>query len=269
MKHRSNLAPLGAAAALAVGAQQLFDLLTCTDPATGFVTDGPASLRWGLWLVFGALTFLLSRAAAARPAGLVGRCVPLGACMLLTAAAQAYSAVAALYHELAAAGVGNSRMTVLTALLELLSAVWFAVFGLRAIRGFSARRGLPPAVCVLPTALYFFWTLVLRFQVVPAAADRLPCTLRVLSAAAALLLVSMLAKIFLVPGLPGGQSVSAAGLLAFGYGTCLELPRALYETFHGVSSFGSLDTALTLGALGLCGLVCAWYAMGPDTLPEE
>ena len=111
----------------------------------------------------------------------------------------------------------------------------------------------------------FLWRLIWRFQFAPASLCRMPCTLRVLSAAAALLLAVVLIKIFLVPGLPCGHTLYAAGTGAFLLCTGLELPQTLFEAARGMLTLPDLLTGIGIGLFGLCGLVCAWEACGKET----
>ena len=99
----------------------------------------------------------------------------------------------------------------------------------------------------------------------PASLCCMPCTLRVLSAAAALLLAVVLIKIFLVPGLPCGHTLYAAGTGAFLLCTGLELPQTLFEAARGMLTLPDLLTGIGIGLFGLCGLVCAWEACGKET----
>ena len=112
--------------------------------------------------------------------------------------------------------------------------------------------------------LYFLWKLIWRFQFTPASVYRMPCALRVLSAAAALLFAVVLIKVFLVPGLPCGHTLYAAGTGAYLLCTGLELPQTLFEAAHNMLTLPDLAAGLGIGLLGLCGLFCAWEACGEE-----
>ena len=80
-----------------------------------------------------------------------------------------------------------------------------------------------------------------------------------------LLLAVVLIKIFLVPGLPCGHTLYAAGTGAFLLCTGLELPQTLFEAARGMLTLPDLLTGIGIGLFGLCGLVCAWEACGKET----
>ena len=80
-----------------------------------------------------------------------------------------------------------------------------------------------------------------------------------------LLLAVVLIKIFLVPGLPCGHTLYAAGTGAFLLCTGLELPQTLFEAARGMLILPDLLTGIGIGLFGLCGLVCAWEACGKET----
>ena len=148
----------------------------------------------------------------------------------------------------------------------VLAGVWLLVYGWRALTGFGVRRqrlGSALPGLVLPVA--FLWRLVWRFQFVPASLGRIPCTLRVLSAVAALLFAVVLLKVFLTPGLPCGHTLFAAGAGCFLLCTCAELPQTLFEACNGMLTLPDLLTGLAMGVFGLCGLACAWAAAGEET----
>ena len=74
-------------------------------------------------------------------------------------------------------------------LLPVFCGGWLLYYAARAFSGFGMQRqrlGRPLLAGVVP--LFFLWKLLWRFQFTPASLHRLPCSLRVLSAAAALLL---------------------------------------------------------------------------------
>lgn len=151
-------------------------------------------------------------------------------------------------------------------LLPVFCGGWLLYYAVRAFSGFGMQRqrlGRPLLAGVVP--LFFLWKLLWRFQFTPASLHRLPCSLRILSAAAALLLAVVLLKVFLVPGLPCGHTLFAAGTGAFLLCTGLELPQTLFEAARGMLVLPDLLTGIGIGLFGLCGLVCAWQACGEET----
>ena len=89
--------------------------------------------------------------------------------------------------------------------------------------------------------------------------------LYIILAVLVLLLAVVLIKIFLVPGLPCGHTLYAAGTGAFLLCTGLELPQTLFEAARGMLTLPDLLTGIGIGLFGLCGLVCAWQACGEGT----
>ena len=263
-------------AGLALGAAHTADLLFWTDPATGFATAGPAGGRYAVWLAALLLPYLPARRAAAQPAALQDQNRPLGVCMLLAGVLLAAAGVLTLPAARAAAQQpellqGYPPLVVwLDAVLPLLAGVWLAVYGVRACTGFGLARGrLAGALAAAVVPLCMLWRLVWRFQFVPASLARLPCTLRVLSAVAALLFAVVLLKPFATPGLPCGHTLYAAGSGCFLLCTGLELVQTLLEAARGMLAWPDLLAGLGIGALGLCGLVCAWAACGPDATDAD
>lgn len=245
------------------------DLLFWTDPLTGFALQGPV---WARYLVWGAallLPYLPARRAAAQPAALADRSPALGACLLAAGGLLAAGSIVVL-AALLPGGAAALPLTVWAdAVLPLLAGLWLAVYGVRAFLGYGIRRerlGSPLLAVVLP--LCALWRLAWRFQFVPASLARLPCTLRVLSAAAALLFAVVLLKVFLVPGFACGHTLYAAGSGCFLLCTALELPQTLFEAACGFLTLPDLLSGLGWGAFGLAGLVCAWAACGPDATEE-
>ena len=217
--------------------------------------------------------YLPARRAASQPAGLQDTNKPLGVCMALAGAALLASGVAAgnaaryaiLYPEVLS---GNYPVWAAWAdlLLPIFAGAWLLNYAVRAFSGFGLQRqGLGSSLLAGAVPLVFLWRLIWRFQFAPASLCRMPCTLRVLSAAAALLLAVVLIKIFLVPGLPCGHTLYAAGTGAFLLCTGLELPQTLFEAARGMLTLPDLLTGIGIGLFGLCGLVCAWEACGKET----
>ena len=259
---------------LVMAGLHLADLLLWSEADTGFAAAGSVWLRYIPWLAALVLPYLPARRAAAQPAGLQDTCRPLGVGMavsgalLLAVGVDAGGAVrVALHYPEIFASSGTPVWAVWAdMLLPIFAGAWLLFYARRAFSGFGMQRqklGSSLLAGVVP--LFFLWKLVWRFQFAPASVDRLPCALRVLSAAAVLLLAVVLIKIFLVPGLPCGHTLFAAGTGAYLLCAGLELPQTLFEAAHGMLTLTDLLTGLAIGAFGLCGLVCAWEACGEET----
>lgn len=251
-------------------ALRLLDLMFFTDPATGFVTTGFFYVRIAVPLVCVALSYVAARGVARRPLALLGPCRSLGVCLLGMAAALGASALLSALELTTGTG---GLTTAVDAVTALLSALWALMWGVRAFGPLAdPTHPLPNTLTSLPGTAFFLWTMIDRFAVSPASVMRLGCTLRVMSAAAALLLLAMVLRVFLTPGLPVGHGVFAAGMIAFMLCTCHELPQTAFEFFHGNATGAQLAAASAMGIWGLAGLVCAWYATGeglhllPDTM---
>ena len=254
---------------LALAGLHTADLMLWTDPYTGFAQQGPV---WARYLVWGAallLPYLPARRAAPQPAALADRCPALGACLLLAGGRLAAGAGVVLAALLPTGAAALPASVWADAVLPLLAGLWLVWYGIRAFMGYGIRRerlGRPLLAVVLP--LCALWRLVWRFQFVPASLARLPCTLRVLSAVAALLFAVVLLKVFLVPGFACGHTLYAAGAGCFLLCTGLELPQTLWEAAGGLLTLPDLLSGLGWAAFGVGGLVCAWAACGPDTTEE-
>lgn len=274
MKNRHPNAVLVLALGVLLAVLHLADLLLWCDADTGFATAGAVWLRYIPWLAALVLPYLPARRAAAQPAGLQDTCKPLAVCMALAGAALLTAGVAsgsAARYALQYPGVFTGSGTPVWAawadlLLPVFCGAWLLWYSVRAWDGFGMQRqklGSPLVGGAVP--LFFLWKLLWRFQFTPASVNRLPCALRVISAAAALLLAVVLIKIFLVPGLPCGHTLFATGTGAFLLCTGLELPQTLFEAGRGMLALPDLMTGIGIGLFGLCGLVCAWQACGAET----
>ena len=257
----------GLALCLLAGAAFAADRLFWCEPYTGFVRVGPAALRWGGWLVLGALCLLPGRRAAPCPAALQQPCRPLGGCLAAAAAALLAAGAAALPQMAAGTAVlpqASARVVgVLNVLLPLLAAAGLLLLARRALAG-PMHGAVPSAVLALGLLLWVFWVLLYRFEIQPAAVARLSCTVRVVSACAAVVFALALCKTLLAPGTPCGGQLAGSGLAAFLFCFCMELPGSFIEQWAGGLSAAEQCTSLGLGALGLCGAVCFWQAFGPD-----
>ena len=196
-KHPNAIAVL--ALGLAMAGLHLADLLLWSDAETGFAAAGSVWLRYIPWLAALALPYLPARRAAAQPAGLQDTCRPLGICMALTGAvlvAAGFSAVSVVLYAVQFPAFFSAGYPVWAAWADFLLPVfcggWLLYYAVRAFSGFGMQRqrlGRPLLAGVVP--LFFLWKLLWRFQFTPASLHRLPCSLRILSAAAALLLVNL------------------------------------------------------------------------------
>lgn len=273
MKKRHPNAILVLVLGLAMAGLRTADLLLWSDADTGFATAGSIWLRYVPWLAALVLPYLPARRAAAQPAGLQDTCKPLAVCMGLTGAAlfaAGFAAGSTVRYAILYPTVFSASYPVWAAWADLLLPIgcgaWLLNYSVRAWNGFGMQRqklGSPLLAGVVP--LFFLWKLIWRFQFEPASLDRLPCAMRVLSAAAALLLAVVLIKIFLVPGLPCGHTLYAAGTGAFLLCTGLELPQTIFEAAHGMLTLPDLLIGIGIGLFGLCGLVCAWESCGKET----
>jgi len=250
-----------------LGGVYLFDLIFWRDGA-GFAIVGPAWARYVVWLAVAALFYLPARRAAAQPMALSGICPALGVTLLLCGSVLGVSGSLEIYSLLPYLKMNPPTAPPLSGLLDALAlpaGLWLLWQGFRCFSGFGIKEGrLGHPVWTLPMLIYFTWRMVFQFQVAPASVLRLPCTLQLLAAASALLFVSLLCKVFLTPGLPCGHTLFAAGMGAFWLCTCLLLP----QTIVGSATLLEFLQGLSMGLLGLNGLVCAWCAMGRDATDE-
>lgn len=240
---------------LAAALLRAADLALFTDRATGYAVRGPALLRVAVPAAVVIALCLAGRMAAARPAALEGRRPALRATALLTAAGLLGTSAASLGR----AELPGMVLDLLLPLLALSAMVTVAA---------GRRAPAPPAwLCAVRLLPWFALLLLRRALLEPAAVSYLPATLRVLSAAAALVFAASLLRMTCLPEQPGGQRLFAAGFAAFLFCTCLEGQQTLYELLTGAPGAAALCTGAAMAAFGLCGLACAWYAAGPG-LPE-
>lgn len=272
MKNKHPNAIVVLALGFAMAGLHLADLLLWSDAETGFATAGSVWLRYIPWLAALVLPYLPARRAANQPTGLQDTCPPLGLCMVLAGAALVTSGVAmgpvakyaVQYPEMFSTDYPTWAAWA-DLLLPVLCGAWLLYYGGRAFKGFGMQRqklGSPLFAGTVP--LYFLWKLIWRFQFTPASVYRMPCALRVLSAAAALLFAVVLIKVFLVPGLPCGHTLYAAGTGTYLLCTGLELTQTLFEAAHNMLTLPDLAAGLGIGLFGLCGLFCAWEACGKE-----
>lgn len=267
-----------------VGAAHIADLMLNIDAASGFAARGSALVRCAVLAVAAALVWWLGRGATACFARPLGAVNTLAAAMRLAGMAMvalaverfvaAWQMIAALmtvfteglniWQIIAIFTVPGVPAKVISGLLALLAALWLLRMGPRALTGGGPLPGAGAAVLLLA---WPFWIALQRFLVDPASVERLPDTLRVLSAAALLVFAAALLRAVYVPDMPGGPGLCRAGLLCFLLGTCLELPQTLFELAHGSGGSGETFIALAMGLFGLCGLAAAWLACGPAETP--
>ena len=199
MKNKHPHAAVVLVLGLAMAGLHLADLLLWSEADTGFAAAGSVWLRYIPWLAAFALPYLPARRAAAQPAGLQDTNKPLGVCMALAGAALLASGVAAgntaryaiLYPEVLS---GSCPVWAAWAdlLLPIFAGAWLLNYAVRAFSGFGLQRQrLGSSLLAGAVPLVFLWRLIWRFQFAPASLCRMPCTLRVLSAAAALLLAGI------------------------------------------------------------------------------
>lgn len=261
MQQRKPYAMVVLAAGLLLGALRLADLIFWCD-AAGFALAGPYWLRLAVGLAALALPYLLGRAATAQPAALRDKCPPLGAAMLVTA----LPLVAA---GLLSAGLLGLVYPALLGWVNLLfplgAGLWLLYYGVRAFGGYGIDRGtLGHALPGLALPLFFGWRLIYAFEIMPAAMQRLTTSLQVLCAAAALLFSTALLKVFLTPGNSCGNTLFGAGSGCFLLCTGAGLPQLVLGLLRGQLDLIDACTGLGFAAFGVCGLLCAFAAMGPD-----
>lgn len=261
----------GFAVCLGIAVLSALYMLFFVDPATGFVAMGPL---WAAYLPAAlglAAVLVTSRGVASCPAAFEGKKTALSTAMLptaaLLAAAGGASIPAALDYLSDPLMTVQGILTMTQAVLLFTTALWFLVRGLHALgREEPALPGAWPAVLGW---LGLVAVLVMRFVLAPAALARVGVVIGVLSAAAAVLFFAAVAKIFCLPGSPCGRNAFTGGMLSFLYGTCGEAPRALRAALAGSGSLLQTLLGLTYGLMGVCGLICAFYAAGEAANPEK
>ena len=162
--NRAAAAVLSLIFCLALGALRTADLLFWSDPATGFVLAGQAWCRYAAAAAAAAVLFALSRAASKTPRALARPRRALGLAMLLAAALlleTGLSTCLALWQDGFAA---------LRGVLLLVSGLWFAAFGVRAMWAPSRRPA--PAALGLPVLAAPVWVAIERFAVRPSSLAR-------------------------------------------------------------------------------------------------
>lgn len=249
--------------AVMTGAAHWLDLVNFTDLTTGFATAGPL---WARYAVGGAVALLCaagSLLAARRPAGLWRRGPVQG--LVSLACGLAFAALGGS-GMLAAARQGTTEL--LQQALYLVTALWFVLLGAARL---SARPSLPTGSAVwgiAGTASLYLLTVV-RFIFKPSGMVRVPPTLEVFSALAALLFATVLLKAAYLPGAACGRLLSLTGCLAFLLCTCLELPQTVCYTLMGQADRERLLLSACLALLGLLGAACALTAAGEEAPEPE
>lgn len=241
MKNSKRLAVLLCAAWLVF---RITDLALFTDPSTGFVTSGPAWLRWAVALCAAVFISLLSHWVPRDT-------VPRAGC-----AQGAALTAAGVFFTLSALAALSAPIH---ALLTLAAGIWCLFFGIRMLRG--GKRVLHAAWC-LPVLVPIMAALIWQFSVIPASTARLDCTFRVLGGAAAALFLCVLFKEIFAPGTPCGRDAFRCGMMALLFCTCQETPQALSALLCGRITLSAALFSFGQGALGLCGLAMV-YSSGP------
>ena len=238
---------------LALGAARVADLTYFTDPATGFPRVGEAWYRYAVALAGAVVIWLLSRCARPDPVALKRGKVWLGIAMLVSGGLLLETGVSTLL-------VRTGPYVLPHGVSLAVSGGWFILFGLQA---FLAPPQNPlPALVGLPLLAAPLWLTVQRFAMEPASVTRTTHIFGVLSAVAALCLVNLLLKVLFLPDAAVGRSMAFYGMLAFLFCTGGELPQTVLAIAAGSSDLLELVESCGLGALGLCGLICAVYASG-------
>lgn len=265
VQHRPHVAVIAAAGAVLAATGWL------AGGASDFVAAPMLACLCAVWLAALALPYLAGKRCAAQPAALADQCKPLGAAMAVTAVLLLAAGLKNLptvlllakYRYLPVA-LKPTFAYVLDAVTLIFSALWLAVYAVRACTGYGIARskaGSAAAALVMP--LYFLWRLFWQFQIDPAALPRVSYTLSVLGGAAALLFAAALLKVFLTPGQPCGHTLFGAGTGCFLLCSC----AGTVQTLRQLSALTAAEVYgnLALSALGVCGLICAVAACGKDT----
>lgn len=243
---------------LALGAVRAVDLVRWTETSTGFPLVGEAWYRYLAALVGAVVLYLLSRCAQPRPAAMVRGKAWLGIGMLLAGGLMLETGVSTIL-------VRSGALVMPRGILEAVSGGWMILFGLQA---FLAPPKKPlPAVLGLPMLAGPLWLTVERFAMEPASVTRTTHIFAVLSAVAALCAVNALLKVIILPTAAFGKGLFFYGMLAFLFCTCGELPQTVLAFVGGTADLLELVESCGLGAVGLCGLICAVYATGPQRSP--
>lgn len=240
---------------LALGAARAADLMNLTDTSTGFPLVGEAWYRYVIALAGAVVLWLLSRSAQPDPAALHHGKIWLGIAMLLAGGLMLETGVSTLL-------VREDAFVLPHGVLLAVSGAWFIVFGLQT---FLAPSGRPLSAWLgLPMLAAPLWLTIERFAMEPASVTRTTHIFSVLSAIAALCMVNLLLKVIFLPGDAIGRGMFFVGMLAFLFCTCGELPQTVLAFGAGSADLLNLVESCGLGAVGLCGLICAVYATGPS-----
>lgn len=243
----------------ALGFLRWIDMVNFCDPDTGFVVMGEVWWRYAA-MAGAALLFLLAGRLGAKHPRCFAKSSPMvglwaGVCGVLWAALCGFKA-ADLMESV-------QTISVAFAVLYALTALWFF---LMAASCFNSRFDPPSGSAgmgILGT-LAFYLLVVYRFGVKPASVHRIPVTVELLSALAALLFVSAAVRAAYLPFTPCGKRLNTCGLLAFFFCTCLELPQTVFVQLTGGVETEAFLTSLALGAVGLLGGLCALAAAGKE-----
>ncbi len=254
-----------------LGAARAADLFLNTDPATGFLTRGPAAARYLAMAPAVALCLLAGLyvpkkqpcrldAEHARPGWTLWLWPPLAAAFL---ACGALSFLAIWRGERGYMSVHHAndsalRAGLFTAVQSVRAALFLVLGAWCVLRFFEYRRGASFGgwtlhLGTLGSAAFYLHT-VLRFISQPSSLHRLAPACAILSSLAALLFLAKLLRAgYLVDGGSCAPALCGTGLFAFCFCTCLLLPQAVWQVSAGEPRADVLALSLAEVLLGVMG----------------
>ena len=254
------------AAALALGALRLIDLIVFTD-ATGFCTFGSAWARYAVAAVYWAALFLWPGRAPAQhpvPVPVPGRrfMLPLAALAILAAVASAWESVSGLLYP-ATALARDPAMRALELLwftLRLVAGAGWIVFAAWCAALYAGRRPLTDSEGAARRLGYAAW-LPFAARALLAYGDSHPSPHRMLyiipvfAFVSAMLLSVKMLGLQCVPQDAGvRRGAAAGGALCFFLCTCVYLPQSIVTMARGMTGWEQLVwQALPLGMFGVVG----------------
>jgi hypothetical protein len=244
-----------------LGAGRWLDLTYYTDLETGLCTAGSVWLRYAVLALVGALGALGAFYARRSVRGLSRRCIPAGVAALAGAAALLPAGCVQL-------AMPGSVPALAEAVLEILCAAWLVLLA-RSWLGAKWSAPAGGAVMAVAGSALFYWLVLLRFMQNSSSYHRVIPIERILSALAALLFLSALARALLLPESANGVAVCRSGLWCFWMCLCWEVPQALVLFFAGQSDLSALLLSAGLGAVGALGGVCSALCSGKKTAARQ